>query len=254
MKIHTLFSPQNVDELYFTGKVTVVIDVLRATTTINAALENGAKEIIPVDTVDFAVKVSGSAFGGQTLLAGERNTHKVEGFALGNSPLEFTEELIKGKSIILYTSNGSKAIIKAKFSEHLFTASFNNLESLVELILALDRDVEILCSGANGQFCIEDAVCAGKLIAELMKRREDIEFSDASSAALSLAKSFGKNIKKMLYTCEHGKLLIENGFEDDLVFASKLNSSKIIPYFSENVIKPVSAELVPEIEKMDLGE
>ena len=83
MKINTLFSYINTDELAYTGKTTVVIDVLRASTTIIQALQNGAREVIPVASVEFAVKVSGGMFGGQTLLGGERNTKKLEGFALG---------------------------------------------------------------------------------------------------------------------------------------------------------------------------
>ena len=113
MKIRTLLSPLNVEELYFTKKTTVVIDVLRATTTIVTALHNGAKEIIPVSSIEFAMKISG---GGQMLLGGERNAEKIDGFTFGNSPLEYTEEAVKGKSIILFTTNGSKALVRAKFS------------------------------------------------------------------------------------------------------------------------------------------
>jgi len=112
MKLNIMFSPVNKDELYFTGKTTVVIDVLRASTTIITALSNGAKEVIPVATVEFAVKVSGGMFGGHTLLGGERNTHKIEGFALGNSPTEYEGRLIEDKSIVYFTTNGSKAKIK----------------------------------------------------------------------------------------------------------------------------------------------
>src|SRR5512135_2548557 len=115
MRVNVLFSPVIADELFFTGKTVIVIDVLRASTTIITALQNGAKEIVPVATVEFAVKVSGGMFGGQTLLAGERNTKKIEGFYLGNSPLEFVPEAVSGKSIIHYTTNGTKAIVKAKF-------------------------------------------------------------------------------------------------------------------------------------------
>ena len=100
MKLDVLFSPVQADELFFTGKTTVVIDVLRASSTIITALTNGAKEIVPVGTVEFAVKVSGGIFGGQTLLGGERNTKKIEGFALGNSPSEYTTEIVYGKSIV----------------------------------------------------------------------------------------------------------------------------------------------------------
>ena len=97
MKLNVFLSPVIVDELYFTGKTTVVIDVLRATSTIATAINNGAKEVVPVASVEFAVKVSGGMFGGQTLLGGERNTKKIEGFALGNSPFEYAKEVIEGK-------------------------------------------------------------------------------------------------------------------------------------------------------------
>jgi len=237
MKINILFSTVGADELSFTGKTTVVIDVLRASSTIVAALNNGAREVVPVASVEFAVKVSGGMFGGQTLLGGERNTKKIEGFALGNSPLEYTPEIVKGKTIILYTTNGSKAIVKAKFSENLFVCSFLNLESIAHHLYKLNKDVEILCSGRNSYYSMEDSICAGRLTAEVQKLKEDVELSDSAKACLSLHKSFGKNILKMLKESEHGKILLENGFEEDLNFCSRLNSSEIIPYFSANVLK-----------------
>ena len=97
-------------------------------------MNNGAKEIIPVASVEFAVKVSGGMFGGLTLLGGERNTKKIEGFALGNSPLEYSAKLVKDKSIILYTTNGTKAVVKAKFSKNLYICSFLNLSAVAEHI------------------------------------------------------------------------------------------------------------------------
>ena len=127
MKINVLFSPVNADELYFANKITVMIDVLRASSTIINALSNGAKEVIPVATVEFAVKVSGGMFGGQTLLGGERNTKKIEGFALGNSPLEYSKDIVGDKFIVFFSTNGSKAIVKAKFSENLLRAQLSSL-------------------------------------------------------------------------------------------------------------------------------
>lgn len=237
MKINVLFSPYTVEELYFTGKTTVVIDVLRATSTIVNALKNGAKEIVPVASVEFAVKVSGGMFGGQTLLGGERNTKKIEGFALGNSPLEYTEEIVSGKSIILYTTNGSKSIVKAKFSENLFTCTFLNLIAVSDHLVKLNKDIEILCSGRANSFSMEDVVCAGKLVSEINKKIEDVELSDAAKASVALNKSFGRNIEKMLKDTEHGKLLLENGFEEDIKFCSKLNGIKAVPYFTQNILK-----------------
>ena len=91
-------------------------------------------------------------FGGQTLIGGERNTKKIDGFALGNSPLEYTEDIVAGKSIIFFTTNGSKPIVKAKFSENLFVCSFANLTAVAKHIISLDQDFEILCAGKNQQF------------------------------------------------------------------------------------------------------
>lgn len=237
MKINVHLTPGGVDELFFTGKTTIVIDVLRATSTIVTALSNGAREIIPVASVEFAVKVSGGMFGGLTLLGGERNTKKIQGFALGNSPLEYTHDVVNGKSIILFTTNGTKAIVKAKFSQNLFICSFLNLSAIANKIIALDKDIEILCSGRNNFFSLEDGICAGKLVTEILKSKEDAVLSDTSRAALALCKSFGKSIPKLLAETEHGKLLVENGFEEDIKYCSKLNTVEIIPSFSGNVIK-----------------
>ncbi len=240
MKIQVLLSPLNADELYFTGKTTVVIDVLRATTSIIYALNNGAREIIPVNTIEFAMKVSGNAFGGSTLLAGERNAKKIDGFSLGNSPLEFTEEVVKNKSIILYTTNGSRAVVRAKFSENLYICSFNNLPGMAEFLVSRGNDVTILCSGWNGMFCMEDTVCAGRLVSELMKAGPDSEISDAARAALILNEPFSENYLNMLTDTEHGKLLKSKGFEDDLEAACRFGSTDIIPVYSGGTIKAYS--------------
>lgn len=241
MKINVHYSNQHFDDLYFTGKTSVVIDVLRASTVIVTVLKNGAREVIPVSTVDFAMKVSGNAFGGQTILGGERNTKMVEGFNLGNSPLEYKPEVVSGKSIILYTTNGSKAIVKAKFSENLFICSFNNLPAVANYLLTINKDVDIICAGTNGNFNLEDAVCAGRLIGEMEKIAGEIEISDAGKASLVLNKSFGKSIAKMLKETEHGKLLIENGFAADIKECAQFGTTDLIPYYISGSIKKLEA-------------
>ncbi|MFO7448443.1 MAG: 2-phosphosulfolactate phosphatase [Ignavibacteriaceae bacterium] len=249
MKINVLFYPLAVDELYFTGKTTIVIDVLRASSVIITALENGAKEIIPVATVEFAVKVSGGMFGGQTLLGGERNTKKIEGFALGNSPLEYTPEIVNGKTIVHYTTNGTRTIARAKFSENLFVASFMNLSSIAAHISELNIDFEIVCAGRGNMFSMEDTVCAGRIISEIIKLKEDAVLTDSARAAVALGKTFGKSILKMFKETEHGKILLDNGFEEDLKYCSKVNSSQAIPYFTGNVIKLLQVKTDPPEEK-----
>lgn len=237
MKVNVLLSPNNVDELYFTSKTTVVIDVLRATSVIVQALNNGAKEIIPVGSIDFAMKISVNAHGGQTLLCGERNTKMIDGFDLGNSPQDYTKGLVHRKSIILFTTNGSKSIVKAKYSEKLLVASFNNLSAIAERLIDLDSNVEIIASGSNGMFCIEDTICAGALIQTMKSIKEDIEITDAGWASLVLNDQFGSDIAKMLRESEHGKLLIKNGFEEDLAFCSERDNMPIIPFYKGGEIK-----------------
>lgn len=241
MKINVLYSNLHLDELYFTGKTCVVIDVLRASTVIVTALSNGAKEVIPVNTVDFAVKVSGDAFRSQTILGGERNTKKVEGFALGNSPLEYTTDVIGGKSIILYTTNGSRSIVKAKFAENLFIACFNNLDAIVNHLIEINKDAEIICAGTNGGFNLEDAVCAGNIVSNLEQSDIEIELTDSAIASRLLYKNYSKSILKMLKNTDHGKLLIENGFEADIKECAKISSTDVIPYYNSGVIKKIES-------------
>jgi len=237
MRINVFLTHNNCDELYFNGRTVVTIDVLRATTTILAALNNGAKEVIPVSSIEFAMKLSGS----NTLLGGERHTKKIEGFSLGNSPLEYTEEVVKNKSIIIFTTNGSKAIVKAKFAKTVICCSFANLKISAKYLSTLNSDIEIICSGNNGMFSLEDTVCAGLLINEINKLGFDVNLNDGGNAAVILAKQYSKKILQMLNNCDHGKLLAENGFSEDLKFAAKLNSIDEIPFFDSSSIK-----LLPE--------
>ena len=242
MKINVLFSPLNADELYFTNKTVIVIDVLRASSTIITALANGAKEVVPVATVEFAVKVSGGMFGGQTLIGGERNTKKIDGFAIGNSPFEYSRDVVEDKFIVFYSTNGSKAIVKAKFAEELFICSFINLSAVVKHLTNLNKDIEILCAGNNNLFSLEDSVCAGKLISKMKRKNKKLELSDSGLAALALFEKFGEDVFSMLKETEHGIKLLENGFENDVKYCSEDNSTKCIPVMDGKVLKVLQSK------------
>lgn len=248
MKINVILSQTQVDELYFSGKTTIVVDVLRATTTIVEALNNGAKEIIPVSSFEFAMKASGSFFGGSTILGGERNTKKIEGFTLGNSPLEYTKKTVMGKTVILYTTNGTKAIVKAKFSETLILCSFTNLSIIANFFGHSDKDIEILCAGKNGGFCIDDTICAGMLISEIIKIKKNAVLTDSAKVSVFLSKSYDKDLLKILSDCEHGKLLIENGFKEDVEYCSKVGTIDLIPIYHEGTVKAYSSVLIGDFQ------
>lgn len=241
MKIDLSFSAGQFDELQLRDKNVVVIDVLRASSTITVALNNGAREIIPVASIESAVKISGSLFGEVTLRGGERNGKMIEGFNLGNSPLEYSEAAVKGKSIIYCTTNGSVAMAKSRYARALVIGSFLNLTTVVDFIRAENKDFLFICAGrinTIGYFSLEDAVCAGMMLQKLLKDESlELNLSDAAKAAHALYKSFGRSILKMLKISEHGKFLIEIGFADDLKICAAVDSVPVLPVQVESKIK-----------------
>jgi 2-phosphosulfolactate phosphatase len=250
MKIELSFSAGQFDDLQLRDKNVIVIDVLRASSTITVALNNGAREIIPVASIESAVKISGSLFGEVTLRGGERNGKTIEGFNLGNSPLEYSEAAVKGKSIIYCTTNGSVAMAKSRYARALVVGSFLNLTTVVEYIKEENKDFLFICAGrinTIGYFSLEDAVCAGMMIQKLVKIEGlELNLSDSAKAAYALYKSFGRSVLKMLKTCEHGKYLIEIGFADDLKICAAVDSVPVLPVQIENKIK-IKKEEIPVV-------
>ena len=238
MKIDVYFSPAQVDEMQLRDKNVVVIDVLRASTTIVTALNNGAREIIPVGSVESAVKVSGNLFGDVVLRGGERNGKIITGFNLGNSPSEYTEEAVKGKSIIFCTTNGSSAMVKAKYAKRMAVAGFVNVSLAADYIRQAGEDFAIVCAGRQQLFCIEDAVCAGMLVKMLVENSAvAMDLNDAAGAAQVLYRTVGKNLLKMARSSDHGKYLVEIGFEADLKTCVSVDAIPVIPLLIGNVIK-----------------
>ncbi len=241
MKIEVTFSSSQLDELQLRDKNIVVIDVLRSSTTIAVALHNGAREIIPVASIESAVKISGSLFGEVTLRGGERNGKMIDGFNLGNSPKEYSYSNVNGKSIIFCTTNGSVAMHKSRYARHLAIASFVNVSVVTDYIKDLNKDLLIICAGKAGvigNFSLEDAVCAGMILSKLSENGTgSFELTDSARASQLLYKNLGKSLPKLLKTCDHGQYLTEIGFEDDLKICSAVDSVPVLPVLSGTVIK-----------------
>jgi 2-phosphosulfolactate phosphatase len=249
MKIDVCFDPFELDELELRGKNIIVVDVLRSSTTIVIALNNGAREIIPVESIENAVKISGSLFGDVTLRGGERNGKTIQGFNLGNSPLEYTEATVKGKSIIFCTTNGSVAMYKSRFAQNLAIGSFVNISTVIEFVKELQSDFLIVCAGkANtvSNFSLEDTVCAGMIVHQLSAAKDlKLELTDSSLASRALFKTYGKSLLKLMKNTEHGKYLVEIGFLEDIKVAAAVDSYPVLPVLSGNVIKLRREETKP---------
>jgi 2-phosphosulfolactate phosphatase len=238
MRIDLHLTPHQTDELALRDKTVVVIDVLRACTSITTALTNGAREIIPVDTVESAVKISGNLLGDVTLLGGERNGKMIEGFHLGNSPGEYSGERVRGKAIIFSSTNGAQAMVKARYARELFLCSFVNVSTVAATLRQDPRDCVVVCAGNNGVLSMEDTVCAGMLIAKLTDGAAfPVELSDAARAARALYSSFGRGILKMMKNCDHGRSLQALGFGDDLKICAAVDAMPVLPQLEGNVIR-----------------
>lgn len=240
MNIDVFFMPlQITDELNLQGKAVIVVDVLRASTTIATALKNGARVIIPTASIENAMKYASTLEPDSFLLCGERGGKIIDGFDLGNSPLEYSEEKVKGKTLIYASTNGSVAITKTKYAKLSVIAGFVNISEVVKFVSENSDNVLILCSGKLNSFCIEDTVCAGMIISLLMKgkAKKSFKLSDSANASLKLYKSYRENLLEMLWESEHGKFLIELGFEEDLKIASEVDSILILPIYSDGVVK-----------------
>ena len=240
------FAPWQLDEMSLNDKNIVVIDVLRASTTIATALRNGAKEIIPVSSIDSAVKISSSLFGDVTLRGGERNGKMIEGFNLGNSPSEYTREAVDGKTIIFLTTNGSAAMVKGRYAKNQLVASFVNLTAVVTYLVSLESDFLLICAGQDNRFCLEDAVCAGKIIAAYERASgTEVDPDDSALAAIALEKTYGKSILKLLKQSAHGRHLTDIGFAEDLKTCADIDTVPVLPLLSGNVIRAAKEQPKP---------
>ena len=249
MRIGLSFTPHTADEATLRDKTVVAIDVLRASTTIITALHNGAREIIPVTTVESAVKLSAQLAGDIVLLGGERGGKMIQGFSLGNSPAEYTAEKVKGKSIVFSSTNGSQVMANSRYAREMAVCGFVNMAQVVNFLRERPRDFILACAGTNGAFSLEDSVCAGMVIQSLLKDDSlDIILSDGALAAHTLYRSHGKNILKLLRSTEHGRYLQEIGFENDLKLCASVDSVPVLPQLDGNVIR-----LKREAEKKDLS-
>lgn len=238
--VKVYFSPATLDEFDLRDKTIVVIDVLRASTTITYAMAAGAREVIPVASVDQAMKIVGNLFSTATMLCGERGGKRIEGFRLGNSPAEYTREIVEGKSLILTTTNGAVALTKAKYARHCYVSSFVNLSASARVLAELN-DLEetglvIICSGRENDFSLEDATCAGALLSLLMQVKE-IELTDSARTVLSIAKEYGGDILRTLQNSDHGKHLAQIGFAEDIITSAKVDSVPLVPVMDQTVIK-----------------
>jgi 2-phosphosulfolactate phosphatase len=236
MKIEVFFSPAEVTEAPVEKRVAVVIDVIRATSTMVQALANGARGIFPTVSTEEAIKLASSLGRKDTILCGERKGMKVEGFDLGNSPWEFIPDVVGGKQLVMSTTNGTRAFLAVEGADQILAACFMNL-SAVAHALSEAEDVLVVCAGKEDCFSLDDALCAGKLIKTVVEGREaEVVLNDAGRVALEVASAYPVTADFLRSTAA-GAALDTIGLGGDLELCASLDRYSTVPEMKERQIK-----------------
>lgn len=235
--LETLFIPEEIKNVELAGKLVVIIDILRASSTMVTALANGCRGFIPILSPDKAKKKAQEFEKGRILLGGEREGIKIEGFDLGNSPREYKREVVKGKRIIFSTTNGVKTLEMVKGAHRIIIGSFLNLQAVCDYCTNYKGDVLITCAGSKGRISLEDTACAGMMVNSLRDVFPgDHQEVDANLIAQLLYVKFGNNILEILGKSQDGRYLESIGLGEDLKFCSQLDLFHIVPIFKDGII------------------
>lgn len=234
MNVEVYFTNNNFTEDDVKDRSVVVIDVLRACSTIATALHNGARAVVAVPDMAHAGKIASNMDQSSYLLGGERGAEKIEGYHLGNSPLEYTAETIQGRTIILNTTNGTYALAQARMARHLVVGCFLNAGRVVDFLREANTDVAIICAGRKHRVSLEDTLCAGLLLDRLWNGAEPGLVSDTAHIAFTQYQQDKHALKETLHRCNHAQSLKEKGYAADVEYCIQLDSLPVLPYYREN--------------------
>ena len=210
------------------GSVAVVIDVLRSTTTIVHALAAGCKAVRPCLEVDEARALAGEMRAGRVILAGERDGQPLPGFDLGNSPGEFTAKACKGCTLVLTTSNGSRALLKAAEAERVLVAAFVNYSAVCEQLRLDERPLHIICSGTEGEISLEDTILAGAII-DFLSEAGEVSLNDSARLAWDCYENHGRLLEGALEVSKGGAKLKGLGYDEDIKAAARIDQFALVP-------------------------
>ncbi len=252
MNVEVYLTAHSATEDDLKGKAVIVVDVLRASSTVVTALNHGARAVIPVADMAEASRISAHSDATTSLLGGERGGHKIDGYALGNSPLEYTPEMVQGKTIILNTSNGTRSITKARGAADVAIGCFLNASKVIEFAWKAEQDVVILCAGSADRAALEDILCAGLILNQLWGGQEPKNRSDAAHIALTQYAQDHGDLATTLARSNHARHLVELGFEEDVAYCAQVDAIPLLPIYHDSRIvlqnpedAKVSAKAVP---------
>jgi 2-phosphosulfolactate phosphatase len=244
MHVHVALSPAEFSGARLERRAALVVDVIRASTTVVAACASGCERILPARDRAAALRLA-EELGPDVVLGGESGGDPIDGFDLGNSPLEYTAARVAGRTVVLTTTNGTPAMIAARRAGAGAVAAFTNLEAAARWAVAQERDVTVLCAGEAGEFSLEDAVCAGFLVEAIAAAGAPIETSDAATAARRAADSYVSRLGRLAEDSRWARRLVRRGRQEDVEVCLSLAGIDQVPRLREEAIVPSSADGAP---------
>ncbi len=226
VRVH--LTPDRLMPALLSDSVAVVIDVLRATTTMIHALAAGCCAVWPVEEVEEARRRADGMRAGRVLLGGERDGVPPCGFDLGNSPGEYTCARCKGTTLVLTTTNGTRALLRAAAAARTLIAGFVNYSAVCEQLSSEARPIDIVCAGYNGEVALEDALLAGALV-EYLCEQGPVALNDAARLAWDCFEHHGRVLDGALEISAGGAHLRSLGYDDDIRAAARVDQFAVVP-------------------------
>jgi 2-phosphosulfolactate phosphatase len=234
MEIDVFLTPNAITEKDVRNRQTVVIDVLRASSTVATALSRGARAIIPAPDMATASRIASNMDPEIFRLGGEQGGIRIEGYHLGNSPFEYNQEAVKNRTIIFKTTNGTGAIFKSKAAKHLIIGCFLNAQRVVDFVHSNELDTVLVCAGWEGRVSFEDLICAGLLLNRIWDGREPVDMSDTARIAHSVYIRYQDQLHEAISKTTHAQRLFKLGHSEDVAYCTQLDVLSVLPYFRDN--------------------
>lgn len=250
MNIEVFLTSSVVSEEDVKDRTVVVIDALRACSTIITALNNGARAVVPVADMAQAGKIATNLDQQSYLLGGERSGEKIDGYHLGNSPLEYTGDKVTDRTIIFNTTNGTVAIDQARPAEHLLIGSFLNAGRVVEFIEEVGDDLTIVCAGWRNRVSLEDTLCAGLMLYRLWNGVEPASVSDGAHIAFTQYLHDRESMAAAIRRCNHAQWLTGRGYSDDVDYCLQVDALPVLPYYLDSRLILYDNEHSPSVTGM----
>jgi 2-phosphosulfolactate phosphatase len=243
LKVDVFATVQAVPAGQLPGRVAVAIDVLRATTTAVTALINGAAGIVPAGDPEEALTLAAKLAPGSYVLGGERGSLRLPGFHLGNSPGEYAPAVVADRQVILTTTNGTATIRLAGRAQAAAAACLLNGRAVGAWAAMTGLDLAILCAGTQGEFSLEDAICAGQVVDAFVEAHGECgDLSDLALGARELFLDARHRLLDFLQQTRHGRRLTALGFRADLEYAARADSSHLVSLLEEGVLRKATAD------------